>query len=292
MPLRGYGRWAAFGALLALSAPVCIQPAEATWATTGWTQHIIMGPSAHSIQFGANASFQNYGGRSVARYGRIGGPLQCVPFARDHSEVKLVGNAATWWGKAVGVYERGARPEVGSVLNFRPTGRMRLGHVAVVSRVIDSRNVEIDHANWAYPGGVSRAIDVVDVSPQNDWTAVRVALGQSSEFGSVYPTYGFIYSRPDNGTLVANNEFRPVPTLNPPLGEARPAAQRVLVGLGREADEEVAEAADDAQPRTRHTAYSRAKIAKPFHGAAMRRMAAHPQASTQASPGNNGAPGS
>ena len=45
-------------------------------------------------------------------------------------------------------------------------------------------------------GGVARSIPVVDVSEANDWTAVRVGLGRSGEFGSVYPTYGFIYDRP------------------------------------------------------------------------------------------------
>ncbi len=53
--------------------------------------------------------------------------------------------------------------------------------------------------------GVSRGIPVVDVSANNDWSEVRVGLGRSGEFGSVYPTYGFIYDRPDRGTMVANN---------------------------------------------------------------------------------------
>jgi hypothetical protein len=33
---------------------------------------------------------------------------------------------------------------------------------------------------------------------------VRVGLGRGGEFGSVYPTYGFIYDRPDRGVMVAN----------------------------------------------------------------------------------------
>ena len=48
--------------------------------------------------------------RSVARYGRAGGGLQCVPFARENSGIELSGNAANWWANAEGVYERGARP--------------------------------------------------------------------------------------------------------------------------------------------------------------------------------------
>ena len=121
------------------------------------------------------------------------------------------GNAWEWWDNAAGVYARGSVPEPGSVLAFRSNGRMRLGHVAVVSRVINPREVEIEHANWSASGmcgGVARNIPVVDVSEANDWTAVRVGLGGSGEFGSVYPTYGFIYDRPDTGTLVAARRRR------------------------------------------------------------------------------------
>jgi hypothetical protein len=98
-------------------------------------------------------------------------------------------------------------------MSFRATGRMRLGHVAVVTRVMDSRTVEIDHANWAGPGatkgGVSRGIPVIDVSDNNDWSAVRVGLGHSGDFGSIYPTYGFIYDRPDRGQMIANAKAAP-----------------------------------------------------------------------------------
>lgn len=147
--------------------------------------------------------------RGHARYTTASyGGISCVPFARAASGIELKGNAKNWWEAASGIYARGARPEPGAVLNFRGTGRMRLGHVAVVTRVINSREIEIDHANWGGPGmrrgQVSRGISVVDVSPRNDWTQVRVALGHGDAFGSVYPTYGFIYDRPDRGMMVAN----------------------------------------------------------------------------------------
>jgi hypothetical protein len=81
---------------------------------------------------------------------------------------------------------------------------MRLGHVAVVAAVLSKREIEIDHANWWGPGaskgGISHNISVVDVSPNNDWTAVRVGLGHTGEYGSIYATYGFIYPRHDDGT--------------------------------------------------------------------------------------------
>ena len=44
-----------------------------------------------------------------------------------------------------------------------------------------------------------------DVSPDNDWSEVRVELGDSSTLGSVYPTYGFIYDKPADRTVIAAN---------------------------------------------------------------------------------------
>ena len=169
---------------------------------------------ARSYAYGSGHTSYAYGS------GHSGGGIQCVTFARADSGIELSGNASAWWSNAAGVYQRGARPEAGSVLNFRANGSMRMGHVAVVNQVVDSRTIEIDHANWGGPGavrgGISRDISVVDVSPANDWSAVRVALGHSGEFGSIYPTYGFIYNRPDHGTMVAANDARaPLPSLNP-----------------------------------------------------------------------------
>jgi surface antigen len=161
-----------------------------------------------------------------ARYASHGG-ISCVPFARGASGIALKGNAANWWDAAAGVYERGSRPEAGSVLNFRATGHMRLGHVAVVTNVLGDREIEIDHANWsglgASKGGVARGIRVEDVSAGNDWTEVRVALGHSEAFGSVYPTYGFIYDRPDDGTMVANIKPRLGPSDRALLNEVAEA---------------------------------------------------------------------
>jgi len=156
---------------------------------------------------------------SKARYAHASyGGLQCVPFARAASGIELKGNAADWWDAAAGVYERGAQPEAGSVLNFRSTGRMRLGHVAVVTAVLDARHIEVEQANWA-KGSVSRNTPVEDVSPDNDWTAVRVAIG-GGNFGSTYPTYGFIYDRPDSGTMLANARSTPSVTATATVRDA------------------------------------------------------------------------
>jgi surface antigen len=165
--------------------------------------------------------------------------ISCVPFARKDSGIEVSGNAWQWWDNAAGVYARGHVPQPGSVLTFRSNPHMRLGHVAVVTKVINRREIEIDHANWSH-GAVSRGITVVDVSEANDWTAVRVALDDGDRFGSVYPTYGFIYDRPDTGMMVAAAHApSPQPALNPAPTDLRPAAERPW-----QVYEEVAEAPD------------------------------------------------
>jgi hypothetical protein len=172
-----------------------------------------------------------------------------VPFARTASGIDLVGNAWTWWDEAAGVYERGSAPEPGSVLAFSSNGAMRLGHVAVVSRVVNPREIEIDHANWGGSrGAVARGISVVDVSPNNDWTAVRVGLGEGDDFGSIYPTHGFIYGRPDRGTMVANKSApAPTPELGPAPRDLRPAGEQADGGY-----DEVAEAPAPRHHRRTH----------------------------------------
>lgn len=156
--------------------------------------------------------------------------ISCVPYAREVSGIEVAGNAWQWWDNAEGLYARGDAPEAGSVLNFRANGRMRLGHVAVVSRVVNAREVMVDHANWpggGSSGGVSHDVTVVDVSEANNWSAVRVELGRGGEFGSIYPTYGFIYNRPDNGQIVAR-VTRPAPltAMNRVPTDLRPVAER------------------------------------------------------------------
>jgi hypothetical protein len=158
------------------------------------------------------------------------GGISCVPYARQVSGIEVGGNAWQWWDNAAGRYARGNRPEPGSVLAFRSNPRMRLGHVAVVRTIINAREILIDQANWpsaGMRGGVSRGTAVIDVSEANDWTAVRVELGRGDAFGAVYPTYGFIYSRPDTGVIeAALHRPAPPPALNPAPTDLRPAAER------------------------------------------------------------------
>jgi len=152
--------------------------------------------------------------------------MSCVPFARADSGITVAGNAYQWWHNAAGVYARGQAPVPGSVLAFRANTRMRLGHVAVVSRVINRREIEVDQANWGPGGRITRGVPVIDVSENNDWTAVRVSIGDG-RFGSVYPTHGFIYDRADTGTLMASRDAAPpLPAVNPAPSDLRPLHER------------------------------------------------------------------
>jgi surface antigen len=123
---------------------------------------------------------------------------QCVPFARLVSGIQIFGDAYTWWQQAIGKYEEGFQPKAGAVLCFKPTERMRLGHVAVVSEVLTDRIVQITHANWSpIDGGrgkVEKDVTLVDVSPEGNWSQVKVWYDPSRDLGgSTYQTYGFIY---------------------------------------------------------------------------------------------------
>ena len=125
--------------------------------------------------------------------------LQCVPYARQVSGIRIYGDAHTWWDQAEGRYARGTKPKVGAVMAFRPNGNSHLGHVAAVSKVIDSRTVLIRHANWSPINGrrgqIEDDVRAVDVSQDNDWSAVRVWYGPSQALGATHwPLAGFIYA--------------------------------------------------------------------------------------------------
>jgi hypothetical protein len=132
-------------------------------------------------------------------------PLQCVPYARAVSGVAIYGDALTWWDQAQNRYKRGHRPKKGAVLAFRPHGPMALGHVAVVSRIVNDRQVLVRHANWSTPGAIEEDVLAIDVSEEGDWSEVRVWYSPTGQMGArVNPTFGFIY--PDKPRL---NPFTP-----------------------------------------------------------------------------------
>ena len=124
-------------------------------------------------------------GQSFAQY--------CVRYARSLTDVEINGNAWSWWERAAGVYQRGGDPAVGAVLVFqRGYGGMRLGHVSAVTGIIDDRTILVTHS---FGGPILwRDVPIVDTSPANDWTRVRVWHGPSRQMGTTdFATYGFVY---------------------------------------------------------------------------------------------------
>jgi surface antigen len=122
-----------------------------------------------------------------------GEKLQCVPYARAHSAIKIFGDAYTWWDKAAGKYPRGDLPEAGAVMVLHNYAGPNHGHVAVVREVVDGREIRVDHANWLNDGSIYVNDPVRDVSPYNDWSVVRVFNPKTGAWGGrLYPVQGFI----------------------------------------------------------------------------------------------------
>ena len=147
------------------------------------------------------------------------GYLQCVPYARAVSGIQIYGDAHTWWKQAEGHYARGFTPKVGAVMAFHPHGKMVLGHVATVSRILNGRMVMLRHANWSpingQRGQIEKDVMALDVSPNNDWSAVRVWFDPIQALGSTaWPVDGFIYNhkptRNEHGRMREDNANDPI----------------------------------------------------------------------------------
>lgn len=121
------------------------------------------------------------------------GGWQCVTYAASHSAVALRGNAHSWWDHAEGVFERAHQPVLGAVMVMKSSGGMPMGHVAIVSQVVNDREVLLTHANWQGDGSVETNVRAIDVSPAGDWSQVRVWYAPVHAMGlKSFPTYGFI----------------------------------------------------------------------------------------------------
>jgi hypothetical protein len=120
--------------------------------------------------------------------------LQCVPFARAASGIQIYGDAQHWWARAAGRYPRSSVPAAGAVLAIRGFNTDARGHVAVVTEVVSSRLIRVDHANWLNGGEISVGVPIADVSPNNDWSQIRVWHVPGNHWGGrVYEAQGFIH---------------------------------------------------------------------------------------------------
>jgi hypothetical protein len=120
-------------------------------------------------------------------------PQSCVPYAREHSGIAIFGDAYTWWDQAHGRYDVDGEPQVGAVMVLVGYAGPKHGHLAVVRRVISSREIRVDHANWLNDGNIYLNTPVIDVSEDNDWSQVRVWNTRQGHLGANnYPVQGFI----------------------------------------------------------------------------------------------------
>ena len=128
----------------------------------------------------------------------VSSPVQCVPYARQSSGINLYGDAHTWWPQAQQKgYVCGPYPTPGAVLVLSKTSTMHYGHLAVVKRLINNREIDVTHSNWGSDWASRRIIyesmRVQDISAANDWSMVRFWNHKVKAFGFPYAVSGFIY---------------------------------------------------------------------------------------------------
>lgn len=146
---------------------------------------------------GGGEIVRNPAGSGVARYVTANAPEECVPYARAVSGIQIKGDAWTWWDQADGVYGKGSAPRSGAVLVLGRSDRLSAGHISVVVSVHNSREITVSHTNWGNDGSTRRRIyreqSVIDVSSDNDWTAVQFWNPDTGAYGGVYEADGFVY---------------------------------------------------------------------------------------------------
>ena len=119
--------------------------------------------------------------------------LYCVEYARIRSGFQIFGDAKTWWQRARNFYSEMTTPAADTVMVFAGSHRIARGHVAVVTKLVGPREIRVDQANWENRGEIDHNTPVLDVSPNNDWSQVRVWDIRSGQFGGhIYAIKGFI----------------------------------------------------------------------------------------------------
>ncbi len=193
--------------MVTLAATLLLSGCAATQDAVDWMSDTIGGGAAGSQQAVALPA-PPYLSKTPARIVTPRKRMQCVPYVRQISKVSIRGNASTWWSSAKGRYGRGGTPKVGSVLVLKRTWRNRYGHTAVVTRILSSREIIIDHANWLNRGRLHLGTPVRDVSANNDWSAVRVWYTPRKKYGvRSYPAHGFVYPEPPVAANSAQQGF-------------------------------------------------------------------------------------
>jgi hypothetical protein len=130
--------------------------------------------------------------------------MWCAPYAREHSQVKIFGDAYTWWDQAAGKFRRDSLPDEGAVMVLADYAGPERGHLAVVKKLVSAREIRVDHANWLNDGSIYVNNPVADVSAANDWSAIKVWNMKTGRWGiRIYSVKGFIGPGPVGRERVA-----------------------------------------------------------------------------------------
>jgi len=125
--------------------------------------------------------------------------LTCNIVAR----VPVSGNAYRWWMN-IGLSDKERRlraPVGGAVMVIADYFGSNRAHVAVVRRIVSSREIRVDHSNFLNSGRVDLDDPVADVSPNNDWSEILVWNLQTNSWGMhVFNVVGFVGPRDADAT--------------------------------------------------------------------------------------------
>lgn len=138
----------------------------------------------------------------------VDAPVQCVTYAREVSGIPIFGDAHTWWRQAGNAgYRRGHTPRPGAVMVLSKTRKLQYGHLAVVKKVLNEREVEVTHSNWGDNHDrrcvIYNAMRVQDLSSEGDWSRVRFWNYEINGWGLPYAVDGFIYPKAKKPQLLS-----------------------------------------------------------------------------------------
>ncbi len=158
--------------------------------------------NALAVYAPAHAPFVN--ADDIPQLVRLEQPKSCALYARERSGIDIHGDADDWWDKSAGHFAQENRPNVGAVMVLFGYAGEKRAHLAVVSKVVSSREIRVDHANWLEDGNLYLNSPVVDVSLNNDWSEVKVWNTRDGHMGgNGYAVKGFI--APYGPALAANS---------------------------------------------------------------------------------------
>jgi hypothetical protein len=133
-------------------------------------------------------------------------------YVKTETGVTNIEGAAYLWSALAkkSLYGIEKAPRIGSILVINKTkvldaenvaiGELPTGHLSIVTKLVDARNITVKHANLStalkFDGKILTTFKIQDVSVKNDWSLVKLQYGTSGWTEANYPTLGFIATVP------------------------------------------------------------------------------------------------